>query len=166
MEPYFHFKAKESTIMKKFFKEFKEFINRGNVMDMAVGIIIGGAFTSIVSSLVEDIINPFLGLFGGMNFDKLSWNILGEVTLNYGKFLTAVINFLIMALVVFILVRTLNNASAKLSHKGNEPAPKPTTKVCPMCKSQISIDACRCPQCTSVLDAKAVKEFEASLLDK
>lgn len=71
--------------MKKFLKEFKEFINRGNVMDMAVGIIIGGAFTSIVSSLVEDIINPFLGLFGGMNFDKLSWNILGEVTLNYGK---------------------------------------------------------------------------------
>ena len=76
--------------MKKFLKEFKEFINRGNVMDMAVGVIIGGAFTSIVSSLVEDIINPFLGLFGGMNFDKLSWNILGEVTLNYGKFLTAV----------------------------------------------------------------------------
>lgn len=66
-------------------------------MDMAVGIIIGGAFTSIVSSLVEDIITPILGLFGGMNFDKLSWNILGEVTLNYGKFLTAIINFLIMA---------------------------------------------------------------------
>ena len=97
--------------MKKFFKEFKEFINRGNVMDMAVGIIIGGAFTSIVSSLVEDIINPFLGLFGGMNFDKLSWNILDEVTLNYGKFLTAVINFLIMALVVFLMVKALNTAS-------------------------------------------------------
>ena len=66
--------------MKKFIKEFREFINRGNVMDMAVGIIIGGAFTSIVSSLVEDIINPILGLFGGMNFDQLKWNILGEVT--------------------------------------------------------------------------------------
>lgn len=74
--------------MKQFFKEFKAFINRGNVMDMAVGIIIGGAFTSIVSSLVDDIINPFLGIFGGMNFDQFTWNITGDVTLNYGKFIT------------------------------------------------------------------------------
>ena len=73
--------------------------------------IIGGAFTSIVSSLVEDIINPFLGIFGGMNFDKLHWNIVGDVTLNYGKFLTAVMNFLIMAFVVFILVKALNTAA-------------------------------------------------------
>ena len=80
-------------------------------MDMAVGIIIGGAFTSIVSSLVEDIINPFLRIFGGMNFDKLHWNIVGDVTLNYGKFLTAVMNFLIMAFVVFILVKALNTAA-------------------------------------------------------
>ena len=80
-------------------------------MDMAVGIIIGGTFTSIVSSLVEDIINPFLGIFGGMNFDKLHWNIVGDVTLNYGKFLTAVMNFLIMAFVVFILVKALNTAA-------------------------------------------------------
>lgn len=75
--------------MKQFFKEFKAFINRGNVMDMAVDIIIGGAFTSIVSSLVDDIINPFLGIFGGMNFDQFTWNITGDVTLNYGKFITA-----------------------------------------------------------------------------
>ena len=75
--------------MKQFFKEFKAFINRGNVMDMAVGIIIGGAFTSVVSSLVDDIINPFLGIFGGMNFDQFTWNITGDVTLNYGKFITA-----------------------------------------------------------------------------
>ena len=75
--------------MKQFFKEFKAFINRGNVMDMAVGIIIGGAFTSIVSSLVDDIINPFLSIFGGMNFDQFTWNITGDVTLNYGKFITA-----------------------------------------------------------------------------
>lgn len=68
-------------------------------------------FTSIVSSLVEDIINPFLGIFGGMNFDKLHWNIVGDVTLNYGKFLTAVMNFLIMAFVVFILVKALNTAA-------------------------------------------------------
>ena len=80
-------------------------------MDMAVGIIIGGAFKSIVSSLGEDIINPFLGIFGGMNFDKLHWNIVGDVTLNYGKFLTAVMNFLIMAFVVFILVKALNTAA-------------------------------------------------------
>lgn len=79
--------------MKKFIKEFREFINRGNVMDMAVGIIIGGAFTSIVSSLVEDIINPILGLFGGMNFDQLKWNILGEITLNYGKFYLSCVEF-------------------------------------------------------------------------
>ena len=95
--------------MKKFIKEFREFINRGNVMDMAVGIIIGGAFTSIVSSLVDDIINPILGLFGGMNFDQLKWNILGEVTLNYGKFISAVLNFLIMALVIFTLMRVMNS---------------------------------------------------------
>ena len=109
--------------MKKFMKEFKEFISRGNVMDMAVGIIIGGAFTGIVSSLVEDIINPILGLFGGMNFDRLSLNLLGEVTLNYGKFITAVINFLIMALIVFLLVRTVNKAAEKLTPKKEE-APK------------------------------------------
>ena len=83
--------------MNKFLKEFKEFISRGNVMDMAVGIIIGGAFTSIVSSLVEDIINPILGIFGGMNFDRLSLTLTKEATLNYGKFLTSVINFIIMS---------------------------------------------------------------------
>ena len=80
--------------MKKFFEEFKKFIARGNVMDMAVGIIIGGAFTSIVNSLVNDIINPLLGLFGGMNFAQLQWNITGDVILYYGNFITAIINFL------------------------------------------------------------------------
>ena len=138
--------------MKKFFNEFKAFISRGNVMDMAVGIIIGGAFTSIESSLVEDIITPILGLFGGMNFDKLSWNILGEVTLNYGKFLTAIINFLIMAFVVFVIVKSINTASARLAALEKKPEEAKTTKICPMCRSEISIEACRCPQCTSVLD--------------
>ena len=145
--------------MKKFLKEFKEFISRGNVMDMAVGIIIGSAFTSIVSSLVEDIINPILGLFGGMNFDQFSVNLLGEVTLNYGKFITAVINFLIMALVIFVLIRTINRASAKLAKK-KEPE-KVTTKKCPYCKSEIAIDAVRCPNCTSILS----KEEMAKLLE-
>ena len=140
--------------MKKFMKEFKVFISRGNVMDMAVGIIIGGAFTSIVSSLVTDIINPILGLFGGMNFDKYVWQITGEVTLNYGKFITAVLNFLIMALVIFALIRAINAASERFSKKGEEEPKAPTTKTCPYCKSEIAIDATRCAHCTSVLEEK------------
>lgn len=137
--------------MKKFFEEFKKFISKGNVMDMAVGIIIGGAFTSIVSSLVNDIINPLLGLFGGMNFDQLAWNITGDVTLYYGKFITAVVNFLIMAFIVFILVKTMNAAMSKFQ---KEEAPKaPATKICPYCKSEIAIEATRCPHCTSELDS-------------
>ena len=126
-------------------------------MDMAVGIIIGGAFTSIVSSLVDDIINPLLGLFGGMNFDQLSINLLGEVTLNYGRFITAVINFLIMALVIFVLIRTINRAAAKLAPK-KEPE-KATTKKCPYCKSDIAIEAVRCPNCTSILSREAIAEL-------
>ena len=137
--------------MKKFIEEFKKFIARGNVMDMAVGIIIGGAFTTIVNSLVNDIINPLLGLFGGMNFDQLQWNITGNVILYYGKFITAIINFLVMALVVFILVRTINKAGERFSKEDKKPA-APTTKKCPYCKSDISIDATRCPHCTSQLE--------------
>ncbi len=137
--------------MKKFISEFKDFISRGNVMDMAIGIIIGGAFTTVVSSLVADIINPFLGLFGGMNFDQLSWNITGDVTLNYGSFITAILNFLIMALVVFLIMKAMNTVSSRFSHKETE-EPAPTTKVCPYCKSEIDIEASRCPHCTSILD--------------
>lgn len=138
--------------MKKFLNEFKEFISRGNVMDMAIGIIIGGAFTSVVSSLVADIINPFLGLFGGMNFDQLRWNIIGDVTLNYGAFITAVLNFLIMALVVFVIVKMMNTVTGKLSHKKEEEEEIATTKICPFCKSEIDIGASRCPHCTSQLE--------------
>jgi large conductance mechanosensitive channel len=137
--------------MKKFINEFKEFISRGNVMDMAVGIIIGGAFTTIVSSLVDDIINPILGVFGGMNFDQYSIVLSGDSTLNYGKFITAVINFLIMALVVFIMVKVLNTASKKFAKKEDEEPAAPTTKECPFCKTEISIEATRCPHCTSHL---------------
>lgn len=136
--------------MKNFFNEFKKFIARGNVMDMAVGIIIGGAFTTIVNSLVNDIINPLLGLFGGMNFDQLQWNITGDVVLYYGKFITSIINFLIMALVIFVLIRTINKAGEKLSKKNDTPA-APATKKCPYCKSEIALDATRCPHCTSQL---------------
>ncbi len=137
--------------MKKFMNEFKEFISRGNVMDMAVGIIIGGAFTAIVSSLVEDIINPILGLFGGMNFDQLSVTLAGDATLNYGKFITAIINFLIMALIIFCIVKAMNKLSSLHSAKKEE-AEEASTKVCPFCKSEIALDATRCPHCTSVLD--------------
>lgn len=136
--------------MKQFIKEFKEFISRGNVMDLAVGIIIGGAFTSIVSSLVDDIINPLLGLFGGMNFDQLKVNLLGEVTLYYGKFITAVINFLIMALVIFVIVKAMNTAAAKFAPKQEEEK-EASTKTCPFCKSEIDAQAVRCPHCTSML---------------
>lgn len=136
--------------MKNFMNEFKKFICRGNVMDMAVGIIIGGAFTAIVNSLVNDIINPLLGLFGGMNFNQLAWNITGDVVLTYGNFITAIINFLIMALVIFCLIRTINKISDKYG-KNEEPA-APATKKCPYCKTDIAIDATRCPHCTSQLD--------------
>lgn len=137
--------------MKKILNEFKEFISRGNVMDMAIGIIIGGAFTSVVSSLVGDIINPFLGLFGGMNFDRLSWNITGDVTLNYGSFLTTILNFLIMAFVVFIIVKLMNTLTARFARKKEEEETESTTKICPFCRSEIDIEASRCPHCTSKL---------------
>ena len=142
--------------MKKFFKEFKEFISRGNVMDMAIGIIIGGAFTGIVSSLVEDVINPFLGLFGGMNFYRLSIRLAGEATLNYGKFITAVLNFLIMALIIFCIVKAMNTLSDKMK-KEKEEEEETLTKVCPFCKTEIHIDAVRCPHCTSVLETEPEK---------
>lgn len=139
--------------MKKFFQEFKEFISRGNVMDMAVGIIIGGAFTSIVTSLVENIISPILGCFGSMNFDQYQLKLTGDVTLNYGMFITSVINFLIMAFVIFSIVKLMNKASSIVPKKKEEEA-APTTKICPFCKSEIDIEATRCPHCTSMLNEK------------
>jgi large conductance mechanosensitive channel len=141
--------------LKKFMREFREFIGRGNVMDMAVGVIIGGAFSAIVSSLVDDIISPLLGLFGGLNFDQLSVNLMGEVTLNYGKFITAVINFLIMAVIIFALIKALNAAAAKLAKKNEEEPIAPATKTCPYCRSEISVEAVRCPHCTSQLEQAA-----------
>ena len=137
--------------MKKsgFISEFKEFIMRGNVLDLAVGVIIGGAFQAIVSSLVDDIIMPVIGIIlGKVDFSALAVQI-GEATITYGKFITAIINFLIMAFVIFLIVKGINKISGKLSKKEEEPAPAPTTKVCPFCKSEIAIDATKCPHCTS-----------------
>lgn len=138
--------------MKKIANEFKEFIARGNVMDMAIGIIIGGAFKAIVDSLVNDIINPLLGLFGGMNFDQFCVNLSGDVVLYYGKFITAVINFLIMAVIIFALVKTMNTIAKKFEKKKEDETAPVTTKECPFCKSEIHIEASRCPHCTAELE--------------
>ncbi len=137
--------------MKDFMNEFKEFISRGNVMDMAVGIMIGGAFTAIVTSLVEDIISPILGVFGGLNFDQLKLSLGGEVTLAYGKFITAVINFLIMAFILFSIIKALNAAASKVKKPEEEAAP--ATKMCPYCKSEdVAMGATKCPHCASTLE--------------
>ena len=135
--------------MKSFMKEFKQFISRGNVMDMAVGIIIGGAFTAIVNSLVSDIINPLLGCFVSMDFSAWTIPLVGEAALGIGKFINAVISFLIMAFILFSIIKALNKAAS--IGKKPEPEAAPTTKICPYCKSEISIEATRCPHCTSEL---------------
>ena len=138
--------------MKKFMNEFKAFISRGNVMDMAVGIIIGGAFTAIVTSLVNDIINPILGVFGGKDFSQLSIPLKGDAALNYGNFIASIINFLIMAFIVFLIVKFMNKLSSLGKKQEPAPAAEPTTKVCPHCYSEININATRCPCCTSELE--------------
>ena len=131
-------------------KEFKEFISRGNVMDMAVGIIIGGAFTAIVNSLVADIINPLLGCFVSMDFSAWTIPLVGEAALGIGNFINAVISFLIMAFILFSIIKAMNKA-ASLGKKPEEAPAAPTTKICPYCKSEIAIEATRCPHCTSQL---------------
>ncbi len=137
--------------MKSFMKEFKEFISKGNVMDMAVGVIIGGAFTAIVTSLVDDIIMPLISLLtGGFDFSHLSIAFgsgEGAATFNYGAFITAVINFLLIAFVIFSIIKAIN----KLNKKKDE-TPDPTTKICPHCQSEINIKATKCPCCTSDLE--------------
>ena len=141
--------------MKKFFEEFKKFISRGNVMDMAVGVIIGGAFTAIVNSLVNDLFMPVLSLItGGFDIAGMSVSFgVGDnaATLNYGAFLSAVINFLLIALVIFCIIKAMNTAKDKMLKKQEEEAPAPTTKKCPYCMSEIDIQATRCPHCTSEL---------------
>lgn len=128
-------------------KEFREFAMRGNVMDLAIAVIIGGAFGAIVTSLVNDVLMPLIGLIlGGLDFSSLSITV-GDAVIKYGSFIQAIVNFIIIALVIFMLVRTMNNM------KKEEPAPaaEPTTKECPYCFSTITIKATRCPNCTSQL---------------
>lgn len=142
---------------KGFIAEFKQFILRGNVLDMAIGVIIGGAFTAIVTSLNQDILTPLLGLIGGTDFTHLMY-VLGEgeeaPVLMYGNFITAVINFLITALVIFVFIKIINSITNRLAKKEEAAAPAPTTKKCPYCKSDIDLEATRCPHCTSVLEEK------------
>lgn len=138
--------------MKRFFGEFKEFIMRGNVLDLAVAVIIGAAFQAIVTSLTDNIISPVIGLFTKMNFDQLTVQIpYTDVIIKYGAFITAVINFLIMAFVIFLLVKTINKVMT-LGKKKEEVVEAATTKDCPYCKSEIAVDATRCPHCTSKLE--------------
>lgn len=141
-------------------KEFKEFATRGNVMDLAIGVIIGGAFGHIINSMVNDILMPVLGLLlGKVDFGNL-FVVLGEgsfatladakkagvATLSYGLFLNSVIEFLIVAFAIFLMVKQLNRLK-----KPAPPAPEPATKACPFCTSAIAVAATRCPHCTSQL---------------
>lgn len=144
-------------------KEFKEFISKGSVIDLAVGVIIGGAFSKIVSSLVDDIIMPLIGLLlGGADISNYFVTLdggkyatlaeaqeAGAATLNYGLFLNRIIDFLIIAFVLFLIIKAINKARALTKKPEAEAAP--TTKVCPYCKSTIDINATKCPNCTSEL---------------
>ena len=142
-------------------KEFREFINRGNVIDLAIAVIIGGAFGRIVSSFVSDILMPPIGLLlGRVDFANLYINLSGQrydslgaaqeagaPTINYGLFLNAVVDFILIAVVIFLIVRQIN----RLQRPKEEPAEEPTTKECPYCMTTIPIKATRCPNCTSQL---------------
>ncbi|MBR1757416.1 MAG: large conductance mechanosensitive channel protein MscL [Lachnospiraceae bacterium] len=149
--------------MKKFLAEFKEFAVKGNMMDMAVGVIVGGAFGALVTALIDNILMPIISLVtGGIDFSN--WFVAldgskyatlaeaqeaGAATLNYGLFISAIINFIILALVVFSIVKAMNKL-----RKPEAPAEPeaPTTKTCPYCQSEIAIAATRCPHCTSELE--------------
>lgn len=138
--------------MKKLIEEFKEFALRGNVIDLAVGVIIGAAFQNIVTSLTDDIISPVIGLVAQTDFKDLVLTAFG-VSIKYGSFITAVINFFIMAVVLFMLIKLMNKAASLGKHE--EAPAAPTTKTCPFCRSEIAIEATRCPHCTSVLEEPA-----------
>jgi large conductance mechanosensitive channel len=151
-------------------KEFKEFAMRGNVLDMAVGVILGASFGSVVSSLVNDVIMPPIGLLlGNVDFSNLfivlrdgdvpgpylsivDAQLAGAVTLNYGLFINTIITFLIVAFAVFLLIRSVN----RIQSAEEEPPSEPATKACPFCFMDIPLDAIRCPQCTSNLDRAAI----------
>lgn len=159
----------------KFFKEFKEFAMKGNAFDMAIGLVIGGAFQSIIKSLVEDIIMPFTALFTG-SVDYTDWVInVSSAQIKIGSFITALINFLIIALSIFIALKIVNGINKRLERmnkevegklskkfrkgkkKKEEEKKEPETKICPYCLSEIKYKATRCPNCTSELKETVLK---------
>jgi large conductance mechanosensitive channel len=153
-------------------KEFKEFAVKGNMVDLAVGVIIGSAFNGLVSSLVSNVVMPALSILTGkIDFTNMFIAMNGQhyatlaaaqeetSTIAYGLFITEVINFIIMAFVVFMIVKGINSM-----RKQPEPA-APDTKTCPFCQSSISIKAGRCPNCTSILDEKLIEEAKKALAD-
>lgn len=153
--------------MKKFVQEFKEFALKGNMLDLAVGVLIGGAFSGLVTSLTTNIIQPILNCFGAADATSGvgSLNIkFYKLDMPIGAFLADVINFIIMALVIFMIVKGVN----KLRTIGKKPEVKaaPTTKKCPYCKSEIAIDATRCPHCTSELPVEEKKAEEPAAAEK
>ena len=150
---------------KKFGREFKEFLVKGNAMALAIGVVIGGAFQAVVNSLVNDVLMPLISMItAGVDFSEAAVYLPslrnGEepVALTYGALITAIINFLIIGFVIFLLMKSVTSggeAVKKVCKRGlpiEEPKPEPTTKECPFCITEISIKAVRCPHCTSVLE--------------
>jgi large conductance mechanosensitive channel len=142
----------EEKHMKKFLKEFKEFALKGNVMDLAIGVIIGAAFQDIVTSLTENFINPIIGCIGGAEVQG-KIHLIGDQYINYGAFITAVINFIIMAFIIFLLMKGIN----KLMTIGKKPeeAAAPLTRKCPYCYGDIDKKATKCMHCTSDVKPEA-----------
>ena len=149
--------------MKKFFEEFKEFINQGNVMDLAVAVVIGTAFTAIVNSVVSDLIMPLISLVtGGIDFSDMKIPLgtgPDAAAFTYGNFINAVIQFLIIAFVVFLIVKALNKAK-DLTSKGKKAEEKEAPK-CPYCLEEVAEGATRCPHCTAELPAPAAAAAKA-----
>ena len=158
----------KNGFFKKFINEFKDFALKGNVVDMAVGVVIGSTFSNIVTSLTDNFINPLIAVVtGGAKKDENgvmqvvggSFKING-ISFNYGAFISSVINFLVIAFVLFLMVKAVNSAMNLGKKKDTEPAPAPTTKKCPYCMSEIPIEAKRCPHCTSQLEEAEKPEKE------
>lgn len=159
------------------FKEFKDFISRGNIMDLAIGVVIGGAFQNIINSLVNDIIMPIVSMLTGkVDFSDMKFSIEileSTVSINYGNFITEIVNFLIIAFSIFLAITYINKLNKKMEaisrgemekiskklgkNKKDVPAPEPTVKICPYCYSEINYKATKCPHCTSELVEEKVK---------
>jgi large conductance mechanosensitive channel len=138
--------------MKKFLQEFKEFALKGNVMDLAIGVIIGAAFQDIFTSLTDNFINPIIGCIGGAEVQG-KIHLVGDQYINYGAFITAVINFIIMAFIIFLLMKGINKLMS-VGKKKEEPA-APLTRKCPYCFGEIDVKATKCMHCTSEVKPEA-----------